>query len=387
MATSRAAFDWGKTHLPELTLPEDELLVHPQSILNILLSAEKIVDGTGEGETWSIPGDDLLNSSTKGGTRFVSMVSGDPKARVTIYWDSYNKDPALIEKARLKHRETCRRSYDARPHMGKLRLHRASPERSQITDVQALAAFAEAAGATAPPAAYEAAAARDAARALAAASRAAAPLEDAAGAVPVRPTPSLPDDAAAASSSAPRASSDRAVAATVSSAPTPAVASPAQSDGDVVMIEATSPSAAAAPHELADDVLARLDDEDVQEALAAADEPAPSDAFEAYVNALNRPTFDAGVSLMLRGLYASLPQRIALGTRPRFGWLGAALVAASLSTPDHTVTEADVRGGVARPFLPFAREDRRRRAHERPSSATPRRAGPRSGRARAFLGR
>ena len=54
------------------------MLVHPQSILNMLLSAEKIVDGTGEGETWSIPGDDLLNSSTKGGTRFVSLVSADP---------------------------------------------------------------------------------------------------------------------------------------------------------------------------------------------------------------------------------------------------------------------------------------------------------------------
>ena len=65
----------------------------------------------------------------------------------------------------------------------------------------------------------------------------------------------------------------------------------------------------------------------------------------------------------------------------------AVLLAASLSTRDHTVTEADVRGGVARPFLPFAREDRRRRAHERPSSATPRRAGPRPGRAREFLAR
>ena len=50
--------------------------------------------------------------------------------------------------------------------------------------------------------------------------------------------------------------------------------------------------------------------------------------------------------------YASLPELIALGTRPRFGWLGAAAVAASLSTRDRTVTEADVRGGAARPLLP-----------------------------------
>ena len=65
----------------------------------------------------------------------------------------------------------------------------------------------------------------------------------------------------------------------------------------------------------------------------------------------------------------------------------AVLLAASLSTRDHTVTEADVRGGAARPIRPFARDDRRRRAHERPSSATSRRAGPQSRCAPAFPGR
>ena len=64
----------------------------------------------------------------------------------------------------------------------------------------------------------------------------------------------------------------------------------------------------------------------------------------------------------------------------------AARFAAFLSTRDHTVTEADVRGGAGRPFSPFVREDHRRRAHERPSSATPRRAGPQAGGARGFLG-
>ena len=65
----------------------------------------------------------------------------------------------------------------------------------------------------------------------------------------------------------------------------------------------------------------------------------------------------------------------------------AARFAAFLSTRDHTVTEADVRGGAARPIRPFARDDRRHRAHERPSSATPRRAGPQSRCAPAFPGR
>ena len=65
----------------------------------------------------------------------------------------------------------------------------------------------------------------------------------------------------------------------------------------------------------------------------------------------------------------------------------AARFAAFLSTRDHTVTEADVRGGAGRPFSPFVREDHRRRAHERPSSATPRRAGPQSRCAPAFPGR
>ena len=52
--------------------------------------------------------------------------------------------------------------------------------------------------------------------------------------------------------------------------------------------------------------------------------------------------YDAGLSSMIA--------RIPLGVQ--LGWLGAAAVAASLSTPDHTVTEADVRGGAARPLLP-----------------------------------
>ena len=64
----------------------------------------------------------------------------------------------------------------------------------------------------------------------------------------------------------------------------------------------------------------------------------------------------------------------------------AARFAAFLSTCDHTVTEADVRGGAARPISPFVREDHRRCAHERPSSAPPRRAGPQAGGARGFLG-
>mmetsp|Transcript_16425 Transcript_16425/g.46604 ORF Transcript_16425/g.46604 Transcript_16425/m.46604 type:complete len:200 (-) Transcript_16425:1499-2098(-) len=91
--------------------------------------------------------------------------------------------------------------------------------------------------------------------------------------------------------------------------------------------------------------------------------------------------YDAG----LEARYAPLTQKIPLGVQ--LGWLGAALVAASLSKEGRLVTEADVRGGAARPFLPFAREDRSRRAHARPSSTTPRRAGPQSGRAPAFLGR
>ena len=78
-ASGRAAFDWGKTHLPELTLPEDELLAHSQSARNMLLGAKNIVEETGpEVKSWPIPGDDLLNSSTKGATRFVSLASADP---------------------------------------------------------------------------------------------------------------------------------------------------------------------------------------------------------------------------------------------------------------------------------------------------------------------
>ena len=119
-ASGGAAFDWGKTHLPELTLPEDELLAHSQSARNMLLGAKNIVEETGpEVKSWPIPGDDLLNSSTKGATRFVSLVSADPvsesrapyhngppaQAIVTIYWDSYNQDPELIEKCQVLHEE------------------------------------------------------------------------------------------------------------------------------------------------------------------------------------------------------------------------------------------------------------------------------------------
>ena len=53
----------------------------------------------------------------------------------------------------------------------------------------------------------------------------------------------------------------------------------------------------------------------------------------------------------LEAHYEPLTQKIPLGTRPGFGWLNAALVAASLSEPGHPVTEADVRCGAARPFL------------------------------------
>jgi hypothetical protein len=67
------------TYLPELTLPKDELLAHSQSARNMLLGAKNIVEETGpEVKSWPIPGDDLLNSSTKGATRFVSLVSADP---------------------------------------------------------------------------------------------------------------------------------------------------------------------------------------------------------------------------------------------------------------------------------------------------------------------
>ena len=59
----------------------------------------------------------------------------------------------------------------------------------------------------------------------------------------------------------------------------------------------------------------------------------------------------------------------------QLGWLGAALVAASLSKEGRSNGSRRPRRR-ARPFLPFAREDRSRRAHSRPSSTTPRRAGP-----------
>ena len=59
--------------------------------------------------------------------------------------------------------------------------------------------------------------------------------------------------------------------------------------------------------------------------------------------------YDAG----LEARYASLTEKIPHGVKT--GYLGAAVVAASLSTRDHTVTEDDVRGGAARPF-PTVRE-------------------------------
>jgi hypothetical protein len=51
--------------------------------------------------------------------------------------------------------------------------------------------------------------------------------------------------------------------------------------------------------------------------------------------------YDAGLEALTR--------KIPLGVQ--LGWLGAALVADSLSEPGRLVTEADVRGGAARPFL------------------------------------
>ena len=54
-----------------------------------------------------------------------------------------------------------------------------------------------------------------------------------------------------------------------------------------------------------------------------------------------------------RRTYESLTEKIPHGVKT--GYLGAAVVAASLSTRDHTVTEDDVRGGAARPF-PTIRE-------------------------------
>ena len=282
--------------------------------------------------------------------------NGPPaQAIVTIYWDSYNQDPELIEKARLKHRETCRQSFAARSNMGKLRLHRAS--RPALTDVDALAAFAEAAGTAAPRAAYDAAAARDDVRARAlAASRTAASLENAAAVRAVPPVPPRRVEAVAPTA-APRYATCGAAAraaAAVSVELTPAVASPARSDADVVMLEDPSPSAASAPQELVDDVFGDLDDEEVQEALSAADEPAPPDAYEAFVNALDRRTFRRVVSLACsrvdRERYAPLTQKIPKGIQ--LGNLGAALVADFLSEPGHPVTEADVRGGAACPFHP-----------------------------------
>ncbi len=51
----------------------------------------------------------------------------------------------------------------------------------------------------------------------------------------------------------------------------------------------------------------------------------------------------------LEARYAALPERIAFGARMG-RWLDAALVAASLSKEGRPVTEAEVRGGAARPF-------------------------------------
>ena len=227
--------------------------------------------------------------------------------------------------------------------------------RPALTNVLFLAASAEA-GATAPRAAHDAAAARDARRAPAAASPVGASLDNAAAVRAVPPVPPRRVEAVAPTA-APRYATCGAAAraaAAVSVELTPAVASPARSDADVVMLEDPSPSAASAPQELVDDVFGDLDDEEVQEALSAADEPAPPDAYEAFVNALDRRTFRRVVSLACsrvdRERYAPLTQKIPKGIQ--LGNLGAALVADFLSEPGHPVTEADVRGGAACPFHP-----------------------------------
>ena len=303
----------------------------------------------------------------------------------------YTKDKSAIDALGPLRRRKAKQRFDALPYLGKL-LFIMAP-RPAFTNVLFLAASAEA-GAAAPRAAYDATATRDAVRARAlAASPVGASLEDAAGATVVRAVPSH-RVAAVVSTTAPlavvaRASSGRGDAAAVSAALAPAVPSPAQSNA-VVMLEAPSLPAAPVVEQAVDsDDEFALDDDDVEEAFAAADEPTPPDAYEAFVNTLDRPTFRRACSLACsradRERYASLPELIEFGVR--IGNLGAALVADSLSEPGDPVTEADVRGGAACPFLPFTREDRRRRAHERPSSATSRRAGPRPGRARAFLGR
>ena len=302
----------------------------------------------------------------------------------------YTKDKSAIDALGPLRRRKAKQRFDALPYLGKL-LFIMAP-RPAFTNVLFLAASAEA-GAAAPRAAHDAAAARDARRAPAAASPVGASLEDAAGATVVRAVPSH-RVAAVVSTTAPlavvaRASSGRGDAAAVSAALAPAVPSPAQSNA-VVMLEAPSLPAAPVVEQAVDsDDEFALDDDDVEEAFAAADEPTPPDAYEAFVNTLDRPTFRRACSLACsradRERYASLPELIEFGVR--IGNLGAALVADSLSEPGDPVTEADVRGGAARPIRPFARDDRPRRSHERPSSATSRRAGPQSRCAPAFPGR
>ena len=173
---------------------------------------------------------------------------------------------------------------------------------------------------------------------------------------------------------------------------------------DVVMVDAsTTRTAAPTPSLAADDDCGDdpldcllLDSADLYDSSDARGSTNESDwaSVEAWLDKRDPKTFDAALEaaqkqagLLKKARYAPLTQKIPLGTRPGFGWLDPALVAASLSTRDRTVTEADVRGGAARPIRPFARDDRRRRAHERPSSATPRRAGPQSRCAPAFPGR
>ena len=303
----------------------------------------------------------------------------------------YTKDKSAIDALGPLRRRKAKQRFDALPYLGKL-LFIMAP-RPAFTNVLFLAASAEA-GAAAPRAAHDAAATRDAVRARAlAASPVGASLEDAAGATVVRAVPSH-RVAAVVSTTAPlavvaRASSGRGDAAAVSAALAPAVPSPAQSNA-VVMLEAPSLPAAPVVEQAVDsDDEFALDDDDVEEAFAAADEPTPPDAYEAFVNTLDRPTFRRACSLACsradRERYASLPELIEFGVR--IGNLGAALVADSLSEPGDPVTEADVRGGAARPIRPFARDDRPRRSHERPSSATSRRAGPQSRCAPAFPGR
>ncbi len=325
---------------------------------------------------------------SKQSRRSVPRNAPPPQVICTLYMLIYTKDKSAIDALG----PIRRRRFAALPQLRKLLLWMSS--RPQLSYAHALAALVEADGEAAPPAVCDAVATLDARRAPAAASPVGASLEDTAGAAPVRAVPSF-RVATDASPAAPldnvaRAPSGRGAAAAVSAALAPAVTS-AQSDA-VVMRDARNLSAASAPQQL--DVLDALDDDGLEEALSteelSADEQAALEVFRPYVNTRAPDAFARACSLACsradRERYAALPERIEFGARMG-QWLDAALVADSLSEPGHPVTEADVRGGAARPIRPFARDDRRHRAHERPSSATPRHAGPQSRCAPAFPGR